>query len=110
MGGMMMEADDDRVLLREYAASGSAEAFAQLVSRHVNLVYTAALRQVRNGHDADDVTQAVFLILARKAGRIGADVVLAGWVFEGKPVSAVDFNKGGGRRQRAGARAGAGEA
>ena len=41
---------DDMALLREYAQRNSEEAFATLVSRHINLVYSVALRQVRNPH------------------------------------------------------------
>jgi RNA polymerase sigma factor (sigma-70 family) len=71
---------DDLALLREYARRNSETAFAALVSRHINLVHSVALRQVRDPHLARDITQAVFVILARKADSIGPQIILSGWL------------------------------
>jgi len=76
-----MQAMDDLALLREYAVNHSDDAFAELVSRHVNFVHSAALRQAGDPNLAEEVTQAVFVILAQKAGRISDKTILTGWLF-----------------------------
>jgi RNA polymerase sigma factor (sigma-70 family) len=76
-----MQTLDDLGLLREYAASGSEAAFETLVNRRIGFVYSAALRQVRDPHLAEEVTQTVFIVLARKAGRLPKETALAGWLF-----------------------------
>jgi RNA polymerase sigma factor (sigma-70 family) len=73
--------DDDRTLLTAYARDGSEEAFATLTRRYLDLVYSAALRQLHDADQARDITQAVFLLLARKAKSLDPDTILAGWLY-----------------------------
>ena len=73
---------EDTELLCRYLDDRSEDAFAELVRRHVNLVYFAALRRVGGDrHLADDVTQNVFADLARKAPSLKGRTVLAGWLY-----------------------------
>src|SRR5450756_541728 len=71
---------DDMPLVREYAQSNSEQAFATLVSRHVNLVYSVALCQVQDPHLAEEINQSVFIILAAKAKSLSPKTILSGWL------------------------------
>lgn len=82
---------DDIALLREYANDGSESAFAEIVRRHINLVYSVALRFTNNSGDAQDVTQAVFVILATKASRLRPKTILTGWLYETTRFTAMNF-------------------
>src|ERR1700733_483596 len=84
-----MQELDDNGLLREYAEHGSEEAFATLVTRHVNKVYSVALRHTGNPHQAEEITQAVFFILARKSRNMGKEVILSGWLCQTARLTAV---------------------
>jgi RNA polymerase sigma factor (sigma-70 family) len=67
--------------LREYVKTRSPDAFRAIVETHVNAIYSQCLRQLRDRALAEDVTQMVFITLAKKAATIPADAVLGGWLF-----------------------------
>src|SRR5437016_1453730 len=86
-----MPESDDIQLLREFAEQQSEAAFGEVVRRHVSLVYSVALRQTGNPHAAEEITQAVFIILARKAGSCGRNIVLSGWLYQTARLTAANF-------------------
>ncbi len=89
----------DMDLLLDYQRQGSEEAFAELVRRHVNLVYSAALRHAGIAAHAEEITQAVFVILARKAAGLRPDTILDAWLYETTRWTALSFLRGERRRQ-----------
>jgi RNA polymerase sigma factor (sigma-70 family) len=90
---------DDMTLVREFAATNSEAAFTELVQRHIGLVHSAAVRQAGDAHLAEEITQAVFIILARKAATLGPKTVLAAWLYRTTRYAAADAVKARRRRQ-----------
>ena len=95
-----MPEPDDHQLLAAFARTESEPAFAALVKRYVNLVYSTARRFTGNPHQAEEITQAVFIILARKAGKLSPRVVLSGWLYQAARLTSANLVKGKIRRQR----------
>ena len=95
-----MESSDDSALLRQYCAQYSEDAFAALIARHINLVYSVALRQVGNPHHAEEISQAVFIILAKKAGGLRHDKALSSWLFQTTHLTCKNFIRSEMRRHR----------
>ena len=83
----------DARLLEQFVRNGSEEAFAALVQRHIALVHSVALRHTANAQHAQDITQAVFVILARKAGTLGRKTVLPGWLYHTSRLTAANLQR-----------------
>ena len=90
---------DDRSLLRQYAERHSQDAFTALVNRHVNLVYSAALRIVRAPQLAEEAAQSVFTDLARSVGKLKPDTILTAWLYRVACRTAVDVVRREARRR-----------
>ena len=92
-----MKSDLD--LLERFRHENSQEAFGEIVRRHLNLVYSAALRQVRSPQLAEEIAQSVFTDLARQAGKLKADTILTSWLYAVTCRTAVDAIRRESRRQ-----------
>jgi DNA-directed RNA polymerase specialized sigma24 family protein len=91
---------DDAAQLRQYAQEGSEQAFAEVVARHLPLVYSAALRQVGGDEQlAKDVAQTVFIALARNAGSLYRRELITGWLYTTTRYMAAKTVRGDRRRQ-----------
>ena len=88
----------DAELLRQFARDQSEAAFVELVRRHIGLVYSVAFRKTGNSQQAEDVTQAVFIILARKADSLGAKTVVPGWLYHTTRLTAANAQRAEMRR------------
>src|SRR5438876_5311224 len=89
----------DLELLKEFAGRNSEEAFATLVERHLNLVYSAALRQVRSLQLAEEVLQSVFSDLAQNAHKLRPATILTAWLYQVTRRTAIDVVRREARRQ-----------
>ncbi len=95
-----MQELNDRALLREFVEHDREEAFATLVARHIDRVYSIALRHTRNPHQAEEITQAVFVILAKKSRHLRKGVILEGWLFQTTRLTAITHIRSAFRRAR----------
>lgn len=93
--------DDDMILLRRYSETRDEAAFAELVRRHLTLVYNAAFRQLGGAaHRAEEVAQSVFTDLAHKAASLTGRTDLVGWFYTSTHFAAAKLKRGEQRRQR----------
>jgi RNA polymerase sigma factor (sigma-70 family) len=90
----------DTDLLERFRKSESDEAFASIVDRYIHLVHTVALRHTRNTHHAEEITQAVFIILARRAASLDPRTVLSGWLYTAARLTAANFLRAELRRSK----------
>jgi RNA polymerase sigma factor (sigma-70 family) len=95
-----MTGAQDMELVKEFARQNSEAAFTELVRRHIALVYSVAQRYTGNAADAKDVTQAVFIILARKAAGLRERTLLPGWLYETTRFTAARLLRTNSRRQQ----------
>ena len=92
---------DEAELLRRYVQERSQEAFAALVGRSIDLVYASARRQMRgDATAAEDVTQAVFIVLAQKAATIKTDRPLTAWLLQVTRYAAANARRAASQRER----------
>jgi RNA polymerase sigma factor (sigma-70 family) len=95
-----MQRESDQQLLQAYGRDGDESAFAALVARYTDVVYSSARRQLGDPHLAEDVTQRVFIVLARKAASLRSDCILSAWLLKAVRYIVADTIKAEARRRR----------
>ena len=90
----------DAELLEQFVRDHSEAAFTALVGRHIGLVHSVALRHTANPQHAEDITQVVFIILARKAAAMNCKTILPGWLYHTARLAAANFQRAEIRRRR----------
>lgn len=96
----MNEELSDAQALARFAAGGNHADLTVLVHRYVDLVYSAARRQLRDAHAAQDVVQQVFIILLRKGRKLRPDTILAAWLLKVTALECRNALRTQARRQR----------
>lgn len=91
--------DTDSELLARYARHRAEDAFAELIRRHLDLVHSAARRQLRSPHLAEEVAQSTFLKLAQHAPRLAPDTILTAWLYQVTRREAIDVVRREARRK-----------
>ena len=91
--------DTDLELLARYARHHAEDSFAEIVRRHLGLVYSAALRQVHSPQLAEEVAQSTFLKLAQHARQLAPDTILSAWLYQVTRREAIDVVRREARRQ-----------
>src|SRR5204862_3167991 len=86
-------------LLKHYVRDHAEDAFSEIVRRHIDLVHSAALRQVRSSQLAEEVAQSTFIDLARNAHRLAPDTILSAWLYQVTRRTAIDVVRREARRQ-----------
>src|SRR5215813_2199928 len=90
----------DRELLNRFTENESDQAFALIVERYIHLVHSVALRHTANPHHAEEITQAVFIILARRAASLDQRTILSGWLHHMARLTAANFLRSEIRRSK----------
>jgi len=92
---------NDQRLLKEYAEQGSQQAFAELTQRYLRLVYATCRRETGSAELAEDATQAVFILMARKARELAGRDNLSGWLFQTSVLTARNARRSEARAREA---------
>jgi RNA polymerase sigma factor (sigma-70 family) len=89
----------DSQLPTSHAHDRDGDSFQRLVERHIDFVYATALRQTRDPHIAEDITQAVFLLLSQTSNRLKAGTMIKGWLFNATRYVVANYRRAKARRE-----------